>query len=189
MALFGSLFKRKSKMPLELAFIDARGVESSEDQRLLNSLMLTVGNKPPIVPTMCLIAYENLFSGLRLPVREDRHTDSKSALIRLGNFPQIRTPNCCPWRSRAADHEPQAARLFTSSEVRLGTFYRQRSAAGSLNPKHAPARFISIIVRMSRTSAAVGWKLSCLSVDVGRNGRAATATNEEFVETISPDPH
>jgi hypothetical protein len=61
MALFGGLFKRKSGKPPELAFTEVRGVESSEDEHLLNSLLLTVRNKQPIVPAMCLIAYENLF--------------------------------------------------------------------------------------------------------------------------------
>jgi len=61
MALFDALFKRKSKIPPELAFTQTRSVESLDDDRLASGLLRIVEGKPPIVPAMCLIAYENVF--------------------------------------------------------------------------------------------------------------------------------
>jgi hypothetical protein len=61
MALFSGFFKRKPKEPAERVFTEQRGIESSEDEHLLNALMRTVRHRLPLVPAMCLIAYENVF--------------------------------------------------------------------------------------------------------------------------------
>ena len=56
-----SFFKRKSQSSADLAFTRVRSAESLDDAALVRGLLRVVEGGPPIVPAMCLIAYENVF--------------------------------------------------------------------------------------------------------------------------------
>ena len=71
-----------------------------KDEDLLNSLLLTVRNKQPVVPAMCLIAYENVF------------------LVRTA-FERIATsiPGCSPSLENLARWLEQQHSLFSSGSI------------------------------------------------------------------------
>lgn len=54
-------FKTKSKPSVDFAFTQARGAESLDESALVDGLLRMIEGKPPIVPAICLIAYENVF--------------------------------------------------------------------------------------------------------------------------------
>jgi hypothetical protein len=56
-----SFFKRKPKPSAEFAFTQVRSAESLDDAALVRGLLRVVEGAAPIVPAMCLIAYENVF--------------------------------------------------------------------------------------------------------------------------------